>query len=93
MLENIVFKRVLELLNIFSMSILENSADFRILYFRYGQYMHLIFDEMNRTEATQKRLAQYPHFIRLMTHCSEGFAGLPIRDHFGEHSPRTGSLA
>jgi hypothetical protein len=80
--ENTVLKHLLELLNIFSLSILESSADFRILYFRYGQYMQFIFQEMNRTEATRTNLAKYQHFVKVMTGCTEQWENLPLKSQF-----------
>jgi hypothetical protein len=80
--KNIVFKHLLELFNIFSLSILESSADFRILYFRYGQYMQFIFQEMNHTETTRANLAKYQHFVKVMTGCTEQWGNLPLKSQF-----------
>lgn len=83
--ENVVFKHLLELLNIFSLSILESTADFRILYFRYGQYMQFIFHEMNRTKASQVNLAKYQQFIKVMRQYADQWDEfLPLKSHFGD---------
>jgi hypothetical protein len=80
--DNIVFKEMLGLFNIFAHSVLMGSANFLILYFYYGEYMQFLLKEMSASEATKQHLSKYSDFTEMMEKYADQFQHLPIREHF-----------